>query len=217
MPVSPSRIWSWMPPTRLATTGAPFHMASATVSPNPSARLFCTTTVARRWSALTIAAFSAGSSIGRDTRCTRARMSSGSAARRASTSSNTSSPSGSSVTAATAGPAIRRWASVRGAMPSHEPGEHAGRILEPVPARYLHDERNRSVDLGGAAHVGHSVHPAGGAVLAQRTRRPRSGTCPPRCPRSEGSRSPPSGRGPGSWPRRRRSTAGSPPRLSRSR
>ena len=42
---------------RLATTGRAFHMASATVRPKPSAMLFCTTTSARRCSALTIAAF----------------------------------------------------------------------------------------------------------------------------------------------------------------
>ena len=43
-PCSPSSIWSWMPPTAVATTGRPFHIASATVSPKPSAMLFCTTT-----------------------------------------------------------------------------------------------------------------------------------------------------------------------------
>src|SRR3954447_10711859 len=47
-PDSPSTIWSWIPPTRLATTGRPFHIASATVSPKPSARLFWTTTDERR-------------------------------------------------------------------------------------------------------------------------------------------------------------------------
>ena len=36
-----------------ATTGLAFHIASVTVSPNPSTRLFCTTTVARCWRALT--------------------------------------------------------------------------------------------------------------------------------------------------------------------
>ena len=35
-PDSPSTIWSWMPPTRLATTGRAFHIASATVRPKPS-------------------------------------------------------------------------------------------------------------------------------------------------------------------------------------
>ena len=39
-PSVPSWIWSWMPPTAVATTGRDFHMASATVSPKPSARLF---------------------------------------------------------------------------------------------------------------------------------------------------------------------------------
>jgi dienelactone hydrolase len=37
-PVSPSISWSTMPPTALATTGVSFSIASATVSPNPSAR-----------------------------------------------------------------------------------------------------------------------------------------------------------------------------------
>ena len=62
-----------MPPTALATTGRSFHIASATVRPKPSARLFWTTTVACRWSALTIAAFSSGSSIGMHARWTRLR------------------------------------------------------------------------------------------------------------------------------------------------
>ena len=48
MPDFPSSIWSWIPPTRLATIGRAFHMPSETVSPKPSARLFCTITSARR-------------------------------------------------------------------------------------------------------------------------------------------------------------------------
>ena len=63
-----------MPPIRLATTGRPFHIASATVSPKPSATLFCGhAPPRRRWSALTIAAFSSRSSIGSAARWTRAR------------------------------------------------------------------------------------------------------------------------------------------------
>ena len=42
-PLRPSTIWSWIPPTLLPTTGRRFHIASATVRPNPSARLFWTT------------------------------------------------------------------------------------------------------------------------------------------------------------------------------
>ena len=87
MPLTPSSIWSWMPPIRLATTGRAFHIASATVRPNPSARLFCTTTSARRWSALTMAAFSSSSSMGRQTRWTRACTSSGSSSKARFTSS----------------------------------------------------------------------------------------------------------------------------------
>src|SRR5664280_165697 len=52
-----------MPPTALATSGRPFHIASVTVSPNPSGRLFWTTTSARRCTALTISAFSFTSSM----------------------------------------------------------------------------------------------------------------------------------------------------------
>ena len=35
MPLRPSTIWSWIPPIRDATTARAFHIASATVSPNP--------------------------------------------------------------------------------------------------------------------------------------------------------------------------------------
>jgi hypothetical protein len=47
-----------MPPTLEATTAFAFHMPSATLSPKPSTRLFWTITVACRWKAFTIAAFS---------------------------------------------------------------------------------------------------------------------------------------------------------------
>ena len=57
-PEVPWSICSWIPPTRVDTTARSFHIASATVRPNPSARLFWTTTVAWRWIALTVAAFS---------------------------------------------------------------------------------------------------------------------------------------------------------------
>ena len=98
-PLSPSTIWSWIPPTRVPTTGRRFHIASATVSPNPSAMLFWTTMSARRCSALTIAAFSSMSSIGRLTRWIRCRrLSSGSSRQAVSTSRQTASPSGSSET-----------------------------------------------------------------------------------------------------------------------
>ena len=45
-PSRPSVIWSAMPPTRVATTARDFHIASVTVSPKPSARLFWSTTAA---------------------------------------------------------------------------------------------------------------------------------------------------------------------------
>ena len=70
-PCSPSSIWSTMPPTALATIGRSFHIASATVSPKPSARLFWTTTLAWRWITFTIAAASSGSAIGVQARWTR--------------------------------------------------------------------------------------------------------------------------------------------------
>ena len=63
--------------------------ASATVSPNPSASDFCTTTAACRWIAFTIAAFSSASVIGSETTWTRSRTAAGSAARAATTSSST--------------------------------------------------------------------------------------------------------------------------------
>src|SRR2546427_565444 len=43
MPV-PSAIWSMIPPTAEPITGRPFHIPSETVSPKPSARLFCAMT-----------------------------------------------------------------------------------------------------------------------------------------------------------------------------
>ena len=43
-PSRPSSIWSTIPPTALATTGRAFHIASVTVRPKPSRRLFWTTT-----------------------------------------------------------------------------------------------------------------------------------------------------------------------------
>lgn len=64
-PCWPSVIWSRMPPTALARTGRAFHIASVTVRPKPSWRLFYTITLACRCNALTIKAFSSGSAIGR--------------------------------------------------------------------------------------------------------------------------------------------------------
>ena len=85
-PVRPSSICSRMPPIPEATTGRPFHIASATVRPKPSARLFCATTSARRCRALTITAFSSASSIGSSARCTRRRSRRGSSDQAVSTS-----------------------------------------------------------------------------------------------------------------------------------
>ncbi len=72
-PSSPETICSTMPPTAEATIGLAFHTASATVRPKPSARLFCVTTAAWRWIALTMTPFSSGSRIGTHARWIRLR------------------------------------------------------------------------------------------------------------------------------------------------
>ena len=72
-----------MPPTAEANTGRDFHMASVTVSPKPSWRLFCTTTLAWRWAAFTMSALVRNSSIGRATRRTASRTRPGSASQAA--------------------------------------------------------------------------------------------------------------------------------------
>jgi hypothetical protein len=76
MPV-PSAIWSMIPPTAEPITGLLFHIPSDTVSPKPSARLFCAMTVACRCRALTMAAFSSMSSSGSVTSRMRARAAGG--------------------------------------------------------------------------------------------------------------------------------------------
>ena len=122
MPVSPSTICSWMPPTRLATTGRAFHIASATVSPKPSARLFCTTTSARRCRALTIAAFSSTSSIGSENEVDAVAHRRGQlGAARGRPRRAPRAPSGSSATAARRrARRARGGRRVRRAMPSRE-------------------------------------------------------------------------------------------------
>ena len=99
------------PADREASTALDFHMPSATVSPKPSARLFCTITVAWRCRAFTMAAFSSTSSIGKVTSRTRSRASEGSASQAVTHAVKTSAPSGSSVTPAVEGPTSARWAS----------------------------------------------------------------------------------------------------------
>src|SRR5918994_140591 len=140
-PDSPCTTWSWIPPTLPATTGRAFHIASATVSPNPSAMLFWTTTSERRWIAFTIAAFSSTSSIGRVARWTLALMSGGSDSRRSRI------------------PAIDPYVLGKSVQ---EPT----RILEAVPARHLTDEgsavgdRSILIEVGGAVDARlASVHP----------------------------------------------------------
>ena len=60
-------------PDQPVTAGTLFHMASVTVRPKPSCRLFWTTTAACRCRALTMTAFSSTSAIGRQARWTRLR------------------------------------------------------------------------------------------------------------------------------------------------
>ena len=174
----PSSIWSWIPPTRVATTGRPFHIASATVSPKPSARLFWATTSARRCSALTITAFSSASSIGSSARWTRRRTPRGSSCHAASASANTSAPSGSSATARTSGPASRRCGSSSRVHVLGERGQHAERILEPVPARHLRDQRAVEAQLVLLDHLRRPLDEADAAVEALEDRRDAAGGGP---------------------------------------
>ena len=140
-PVRPSSIWSWIPPTCDATTGRPFHIASATVRPKPSARLFCTTTSARRCGALTITAFSSASSIGSSARWTPAH-----GARQVVPDLDLREHLGALGIVRDGGHVRSRQHEVRVLLLEvdvlREAGQHAERVLEPVPAGHLgHDRR----------------------------------------------------------------------------
>ena len=125
----------------MATTGRPFHIASATVRPKPSAMLFCTTTSARRCSALTITAFSSASSIGSSARCTRRRAARG---QLAPGRLDLGEDLGALGIVGDRGDVRTREHEVRVLVGAHvldEAGEHAERVLEAVPARDLDDQR----------------------------------------------------------------------------
>ena len=86
-----------------------FHIASATVRPKPSARLFWTTTVAWRWSALTMRRSRRGRASAR-TRGGRGRARRAEACARASMHSSSTARALRVVgDAVTAGPASTRW------------------------------------------------------------------------------------------------------------
>ena len=163
-----------MPPTRLPITGRCFHIASVTVRPNPSARLFCTTTSARRWIALTIAPFSSRSAIGRPARWTRRRIVGGSAARWAQTSDQTSAPSGSSATAAASGPGEQQVRRLGRAELLGEAIEQAVRILQAVPAGDLGDEPGGGRDRLVLDDLGAALDPPRGCRRRGRRREPSS-------------------------------------------
>src|SRR5450755_4926805 len=126
-----------MPPMRLATTGRPFHIASATVSPNPSARLFWTTTAAPLCSALTIAAFSSASVSGSIARWMRARTSGGSSSRCERTSFSTAVALGVVGHIRGGRARVHELGRVVGSDVIGEHLNHAHRVLERVPARDL--------------------------------------------------------------------------------
>ena len=168
----PCSIWSWMPPIRLATTGRRFHIASATVSPNPSARLFWTTTSAARCSALTITAFSSKSSIGSSARWTRSRASGGSARQRAHAQRVDLRALGVVGDRRDVGAGVDQ---VRVGVRSDvvdEPFDHADRVLERVPARDLQDVALAGLQRPRLEHRRALDGPAGAAVQRWKTGRP---------------------------------------------
>ena len=130
-----------MPPTLEATTGRPFHIASETVSPKPSARLFWTTTSARRCSALTITAFSSASSIGSSARCTRRRIRCGYPCHAVSTSSKNLRPLRIVGHRRHVGAGEQEVGLLVGVDVLGERREHAQRVLEAIPARDLGHQR----------------------------------------------------------------------------
>ena len=161
-PVSPSTIWSWIPPTRLATTGRalPHRLGDGQAEALGEALLH--DDVAWRWSALTIAAFSS-SVVHRQAGEVDARARLGASASRCAARPRRAPrrPRGRRTTAPTAGPAstqvrVRPRGSVLG-----EAAHHAERVLEPVPARDLADD----------------------AVVAAAAARPRSSSARPVDPR----------------------------------
>ena len=164
------------------TTGRRFHIASATVRPKPSARLFWTTTVACRWNALTIIAASSGSSIGTQARWMRARRRRGSARHAATHSSSTCAAFG--VVGDAVRPRARRASDARPcdrSTCSANAAQHAVHVLDPSQRDELDHERRRrrraAVRSGGCRRAGRSGRAsrrAGGTSPARRRRRRRA-------------------------------------------
>ena len=99
-------------------------------------------------------AFSSASSIGSSARWTRRRTARGSSCQAASTSASTSAPSGSSATARTSGPASSRCGLSAARTCSANAGQHAERILEPVPPRHLREQRRVEPERSLLEHLG---------------------------------------------------------------
>ena len=115
-----------------------------------SCRLFCTTTLAWRWTALTVTALAIGSSIGTATRRMASRCRRGSDSQAATHSARTRAPSGSSVTPSTAGPMRASRVSVRPAIWSAKPRSTPSMSLR-WSRRNLHDQGVARRERRGAA------------------------------------------------------------------
>src|SRR5664280_2201180 len=120
--------------------------------------------------AFTTAAFSSTSNMGSETSETRMRCSTGSACHAVTHSCSTSRPSGSSLTPSTSGPTRARWASpVAGSVATFSANAiMTPYILEPVPARDLHDQRGSRVERTALADdLGLAGHGPGRATLRE--------------------------------------------------
>src|SRR5215211_557257 len=123
-PFSPSLICRRIPPTLPPPTAAPFHIASVTVSPNPSRIDFCNTTAARRCSAFTSVASSTVRTITRSS----TELWIVSRITPASGSSRAALPSRTSVQSTCSRFDTERL-------------DNAGRVLPRIKTRDLHDQR----------------------------------------------------------------------------
>ena len=210
-PVSPSRIWSWMPPTRLATTGRALPHRLGDRQPEPLGEALLHDDRARRWSALTIAAFSSAI-VHRQ----RHQMH----AARASAAGSAAPARDAPPRAPRAPPGRRR----RPSRPGRRAGggracaarcratkavEHADRVLEPVPARDLRRRAAHPSRRGAALDIGaRSTRP--GVPSWRRNTAPDGHSSASIAAQREDRRARSRRREPGSWPRTGRSTAGSP-------
>ena len=173
-------------------------MASATVSPKPSASDFCTTTSARRWMRvdhrrvlLGVVHRQRDAGAPSDARSVGQR-----APRRRDLVAGPPCPPGRRTPRPPTGRRAARWASQHGAACSAKPRQDADGILQPVPARHLRDDavavaQRRLLDDRRAP-----VHPRRGPVLADEAR-PRPGRRRHRVRRRAGCRPPPRARA--SW------------------